>query len=218
LLGNPDLPRVSIVSFGIRHPLEARPLGMLHPNFVVALLGDLFGIQARSGCFCAGPYVHRLVGFDREVSAAHEAEVLRGQTGIKLGYVRLSFNYFLTETAFRYLVDAVRFVAEHGWKLLPLYRFDPASGLWSHRDGARRPAVTLAGLPYAAGELRGFAPRRHAPESVLPGYLEEARRIVRAVEASPPASDPEAPRLTPESERLRWFPLPEDALARLRSG
>jgi selenocysteine lyase/cysteine desulfurase len=218
LLGNPELPRVAIVSLGIRYPLAAHPAGMLHPNFVVALLGDLFGIQARSGCFCAGPYVHRLVGLDRAVSAAHEAEVLRGRTGIKLGYVRLSFNYFLTETAFRYLVDAVGFVAEHGWKLLPLYRFDPESALWSHREDARRPAVTLASLPFAAGELRRALPRRRAPEAVLPGYLEEARRIVRAVEASPPAPDSDPPSLTPEFERLRWFPLPEEALARLRSG
>jgi selenocysteine lyase/cysteine desulfurase len=89
LLGNPDLPRVPIVSFGVRHPLEAHPAGMLHPNFVVALLNDLFGIQARSGCFCAGPYVHRLVGFDLEISAAHEAEAARGNLGIKLGFVRL---------------------------------------------------------------------------------------------------------------------------------
>ncbi|KAJ1487475.1 hypothetical protein T484DRAFT_3629319 [Baffinella frigidus] len=28
----------------------------LHHNFVVALLNDLFGIQSRGGCSCAGPY------------------------------------------------------------------------------------------------------------------------------------------------------------------
>jgi hypothetical protein len=29
---------------------------------VVGLLNDLFGIQARGGCSCAGPYGHRLLG------------------------------------------------------------------------------------------------------------------------------------------------------------
>ena len=38
----------------------------LHHNFVVALLNDLFGIQARGGCSCAGPYGHRLLGIDLE--------------------------------------------------------------------------------------------------------------------------------------------------------
>jgi hypothetical protein len=38
----------------------------LHHNFVVALLNDLFGIQSRGGCSCAGPYGHRLLGIDIE--------------------------------------------------------------------------------------------------------------------------------------------------------
>lgn len=31
----------------------------LHWNFVSMLLSDLFGIQTRSGCMCAGPYSMR---------------------------------------------------------------------------------------------------------------------------------------------------------------
>ena len=34
---------------------------LLHHAYVVALLNDLFGIQARGGCSCAGPYGHRLL-------------------------------------------------------------------------------------------------------------------------------------------------------------
>ena len=52
LLGSTCVPRLSIFSFLIRHP----PTGyFLHHNFVCALLNDLFGIQARGGCACAGP-------------------------------------------------------------------------------------------------------------------------------------------------------------------
>ena len=54
ILGNTTSERLPIVSLGVRH--RGR---LLHHNFVVALLSDLFGIQARSGCFCAGPYLHR---------------------------------------------------------------------------------------------------------------------------------------------------------------
>jgi selenocysteine lyase/cysteine desulfurase len=209
VLGNPDLPRVSIVSFGIRFPRAARPLGMLHPNFVVALLNDLFGIQARSGCFCAGPYAHRLIGLDRETSAAHEAEFLRGHAGIKLGFVRVTFNYLISETVFRYLVDAVEFLAEHAWKLLPLYRFDPSSGRWHHREAPRVARLSLDDLPLTPGLRLAGGPT--APESVLPGHLEDARRLVAALEARPPAPAAPTPSVSDEFERLRWFPLPEEA-------
>ena len=209
VLGNPELPRVPIVSFGIRYPLDARPVGMLHPNFVVALLGDLFGIQARSGCFCAGPYVHRLIDFDLETSAAHEAEVARGRLGIKIGFVRVSFSYLISETVLGYLIEAIDFLADHAWKLLPLYRFDADSGLWHHRDGPRFSPVTLDDL-----RLPGKAEWQRAPESVLPGYLQAARRLVEQMEAAPPVSVPRLD-LPAEFERLRWFPLPSEALARL---
>ncbi len=57
ILGNKEAKRLSIVSFLICHGDR-----FLHHNYVVALLNDLFGIQARGGCSCAGPYGHRLLG------------------------------------------------------------------------------------------------------------------------------------------------------------
>ena len=95
ILGSHDLPRLSIVSFVVRH--EAR---YLHHNFVVAVLNDLLGIQARGGCSCAGPYGHRLLGIDLDTSHAFEREIARGCEGIKPGWVRVNFNYFLTEAEF----------------------------------------------------------------------------------------------------------------------
>ena len=55
--------------------------GCCTPNFVVALLSDLFGIQARSGCFCAGPYIHRMYPIDPAWSAAMHADAVRGRPG-----------------------------------------------------------------------------------------------------------------------------------------
>ena len=81
ILGNPELERLAIVSLGLRHPA-----GLLHANFVVAVLSDLFGIQARSGCFCAGPYIHRMYPIDEQWSAAHGR---RGRQGAHGGQARL---------------------------------------------------------------------------------------------------------------------------------
>ncbi len=68
ILGNLDAPRLSIVSFVVKAPSGR----YLHHNVVVAMLNDLFGIQARGGCSCAGPYGHALLGIDLDRS--HEFE------------------------------------------------------------------------------------------------------------------------------------------------
>ena len=65
ILGNPDPGRrIGIVSFNVRDHRGR----YLHPKFVTTLLNDLFGIQSRAGCSCAGPYGHRLLDIDHEHS------------------------------------------------------------------------------------------------------------------------------------------------------
>jgi selenocysteine lyase/cysteine desulfurase len=213
ILGNPELERLAIVSLGLRHPR-----GLLHSNFVVAALNDLFGIQARSGCFCAGPYVHRMYPVDEVWSERMARETELGHLGAKLSFVRVSFNYFISETVFEYVVGAIHLLANEGWKLLPLYRFDPYTGLWHHESGRPRPPLTLHDVEFASGTMEFRGPRATEPESALPRYLEEARRIIAEVEAAAPAGPLRDPEVTPEFERIRWFPLPGEALAELRGG
>jgi len=52
---------------------------------------------------------------------------------------------------------------------------------------------------------------------VLPGYLEQARRILRDIDGRDDRAEPSDPRMTPRFERIRWFPLPGEALAQLRA-
>ena len=209
VLGSTTAERLSIVSFVVR-----RPGGRyLHHNYVVALLSDLFGIQSRGGCSCAGPYGHRLLGIDIERSHEFEHEITRGCEGIKPGWTRVSFNYFISDAVFRYLVDAVDLVATHGWKLLPEYRFHPITGLWKHHLGAVEPPLRLADLRYdtdvGADRARLVVPdlgRTTAPERALDDYLAEARALL---EAAPEWTESVAAgTLTPEFDRLRWFDLP----------
>ncbi len=209
ILGNLDAERLSIVSFVVR-----RDGGRyLHHNFVVAVLNDLFGIQARGGCSCAGPYGHRLLGIDLERSHEFEREIARGCEGIKPGWTRVSFNYFISETVFRYIVDAVDLVATEGWRLLPLYRFDPVTGLWRHRDGPVEPPFRLTDIAYdeETGELHLPAlPHDRAPESALQGYLEEAQRILAEADG---LADESTADLGADFEHLRWFELPAACVA-----
>jgi selenocysteine lyase/cysteine desulfurase len=206
LLGNPTLPRLSIVSFTVRHDDR-----YLHHNLVVALLNDLFGIQSRGGCSCAGPYGHRLLGIDIETSHAFEREISRGCEGIKPGWVRVNFNYFISEAVFDFLVRAVALVAREGWRLVPWYRFEPATGLWRHAAGSPEPPLSLDDITYDAGGLHYPSHRHHEPESRLIDYLVDAERILAdpvAALGQPPPPEPLA--VGTDFESLRWFWLPDE--------
>jgi hypothetical protein len=210
ILGNLDAYRLSIVSFVVR-----RPAGRyLHHNFVVALLNDMFGIQSRGGCSCAGPYGHRLLGIDIERSHRFEQEIINGCEGIKPGWVRVSFNYFISPAVFDYIVAAVHFVADHGWALLPEYRFDPYSGLWRHKAGVVEPPLRLAQLRYdATGELRWPAHHERAGEDALAGYLEEAAEIAAKLSDHEWSDARASVGISAGFEELRWFDLPDACLA-----
>ena len=200
VLGNTDTDRLSIISFVVR-----RPGGRyLHHNFVVAVLNDLFGIQARGGCSCAGPYGHRLLGIDVERSHAFEREISHGCEGIKPGWVRINFNYFISEPVFRYLVEAVHLTAEFGHRLLPLYTFDASSGLWQHRIGPVEPPLRLSQLRYDdQGRLVYPVHGDRAPESALTGYLKAAEDLLSSLDE--PEFLDAVPGGTPDFEHLRWF-------------
>jgi hypothetical protein len=83
------------------------------------------------------------------------------------------------------------------------------------RERAAAAAATLHDVSFASGTLEFQGPRATEPESALPGYLEEARRIIREVEARHPREPLRDPTVTPEFERVRWFPLPGEALLQL---
>ena len=207
ILGNPALPRLSIVSFTVRH--DGR---YLHHNFVVAVLNDLFGIQSRGGCSCAGPYGHRLLGIDIETSHAFEREISRGCEGIKPGWVRVNFNYFIGAAVFEYIVHAVAMVARDGWRLLPWYRFDPATGMWRHAAGSPEPTLSLLDVRYGTHGITYPAHRHRAGDEALAGYLAEADRILAdpmaALGEPPEPAGP--PHVGDDFESLRWFWLPDE--------
>ncbi len=207
ILGSTTLPRLSIVSIGIRHGS-----GSLHHHFVVSVLNDLFGIQARGGCFCAGPYLQGLSGIDDASVHAMENEVLHGHGGAKLGWFRVNFNYFVSPAVVDYVIDAVHLIARDGHKLLPLYRFDPFTGLWHHRDGRSRPRTSLYDISYAGGAMEFRGKAASAPEGVLAGQLDEARRLVGSLPAQLNRETAiEDPVLPASFEGVRWFPLPGEA-------
>ena len=202
ILGNPDADRLSIVSFVVRHDER-----FLHHNYVVALLNDLFGIQSRGGCSCAGPYGHRLLGIDLETSHEYEKAIEKGCEVIKPGWVRVNFNYFVSERVFDFIIDAVHLVADEGWRMLPYYEFDSVSGLWQHTGGRGEAPLSLSEIDYSSGAMRYEHEPQQDPDHVLADYLDEARRML---DAALPAPAPDPVEFAEEFERLRWFSYPHE--------
>ncbi len=210
ILGSKKLWRLSIISFVVRHGS-----GYLHHDFVAAVLNDLFGIQARSGCSCAGPYGHRLLGIDLETSKEFEREILIGCEGIKPGWVRVNFNYFISEPVFQFVVRAVDLIATHGYKLLPLYNFDRQTGKWRHKSGRADPALSLHDLSYRAGSLQYRSRHATEPEWVLDEYIAQAEQLFEDVVRQARTLQVEETPLSADFEHLRWFPLPSEVLKEL---
>jgi hypothetical protein len=149
ILGNPDpARRIGIVSFNLGDPRGR----YLHPKFVTVLLNDLFGIQSRAGCSCAGPYGHRLLGIDQPTSELYRDWVRKGFQGIKPGWCRVGFHYSMDDIEAAFVMDAVEFIADHGHRFLRLYAFDPTTGAWSHREyHESHAAVSLEAALQATG-------------------------------------------------------------------
>ncbi|RDL44400.1 aminotransferase [Marinomonas piezotolerans] len=167
-LGHQSAPRLSITAFRIR-----TPSGYLHHGFVTAALNDLFGIQVRGGCSCAGPYGHQLLGIDMAESERIQTALKQGEKLVKPGWVRFNFNYFIDEAEAEFILDAIDFIAEQGTALLPFYAYDNQNDLWRFQGHSQAPKA-LDNLLWQANSAP--LPQVHSQERNQ--YLKQAQSIV----------------------------------------
>ena len=172
--------RLPILSFNIRsHTTKL----YLHYNYVSALLNDVFGIQARGGCACAGPYAQTLLNLDELLNDKFESCLQRCSTElIRPGFVRLGLHYTMSDAEVDYVIRAVEWVASgNGDRLLSLYTFDVESGEWVHEDAAwdtNRDWLSLdleSSLVFGNCGGNGGATRSN-PIAMLEKKLEERKR------------------------------------------
>ncbi len=140
---NPE-GRISIMSFNIKSNNR-----YLHHKLVTKLLNDLFGIQSRAGCACAGPYGHKLLNVDGETSLKYRDVVVNGYNSLKPGWVRVNFHYVMSEREVEYICDALEFIGKFGYLFISEYKMDINSGLWVHKNGvADNKIISTYGIEY----------------------------------------------------------------------
>lgn len=230
VLGQPETPRprsprAAIVSFMIRY--GNAPGGLyLHYNYVVALLNDLFGIQARGGCACAGPYGQRLLGLDAATAKAFDEALMHSaQEVLRPGFVRVGVHFTMSTAELELLGSAVDWVARNGWRLLPAYSFCVETGEWHHRLST--PQQDREWLSASAPPVLHSSPLRELETSLKTKEQKVPEDLLAAADTALitsfkgenpiPLSSTRCPLLDADYAHLVWFALPTDAADALRA-
>jgi selenocysteine lyase/cysteine desulfurase len=121
ILGNTQTRRLGVLSVIFRD---------LHHNLAAALFNDLFGIQVRGGCMCAGPYGHLLLNIDETHSAQIRHRLDEGHIGEKPGWVRISLAPTVSEEEFQTLLEAVDHLVKRGHSYMDRYDLCDETGEW----------------------------------------------------------------------------------------
>ncbi|KAG3063179.1 hypothetical protein PC121_g12309 [Phytophthora cactorum] len=226
LLGRQDgaVEQIPVFSFLVRFGDR-----FLHYNFVCALLNDLFGVQTRGGCQCAGPYATRLLGLARRDVLALESALIEKKEMLRPGFTRMSFPYFMSPAELEYVLAAVNFVASDGWKFLPQYKFNHKSGVWKHwtRFTKFPDRKWISHFATALEDKTRSKSLGDDEEETLAAHraenLTEARRLVAEVNTKTVPSQVVAASAAQmleqaDDEALRWFVYPSEAVEALKKG
>ncbi len=168
MIGPKDMEnRLGILSFNIRYKEH-----YLHPRFVTTLLNDLFGIQSRAGCSCAGPYGHILLGIEPTKSDKYRDVIKGGCEAMKPGWVRVNFHYLLESFTYEFVIEALLFISNYGYLFLQDYFVDCKTGNWSHNDKEK-----LVSGDYlsefnidAVMAAKGYEAKRYNKEKAIKSY------------------------------------------------
>ena len=224
-----------VISFMIRAPGGQ---GFLHHNFVCSVLNDVFGIQARGGCACSGPYAQHLLGMSYDLAKEYEdllleddrldrAQLRRGHQEcsqleiLRPGFSRLNLPWFAEEKEIDFILDAVNFVANHGWKLMPQYIFNNETGEWKHHSNqVFKERKWLGNISYTRGRFELLQEEEQVDkvdrDSVCDFDFVMAQAEKLVAEAASTAMKRQVPDQSllfgdEKSARLRWMMLPFEA-------
>jgi len=226
LLGPRGTDKLPIFSFMIYHPISGK---LLHHNFVSKLLNDLFGIQSRGGCACAGPYAQKLMGMDENTALKIENLLLEDQRldrhhlrrykeysdkeVFRPGFTRLNLAYFMSDEEIDFVIKAVTIVAERGWMLMPKYKFNPETGEWwhkKHQEYERKERKWLGSIRYDSGKMVYKKSMESADRTSYKDLIAAAESLLSSARKTTNQGE-QTVLFDEQAEELRWFLLPSEA-------
>ena len=141
MMGNTKCNRLPVISFLINHSQKRfgyQKIKYLHYNFIAALLNDLFGIIGRKA-ENVGMYTLNVLNINHN-EIQHVLSQIRSNNNelARPGVFRINLHFTLNEKELEYIVNAVKYICENGWKFLPIYTVNPETGDFSRRKPQRK--------------------------------------------------------------------------------
>ena len=206
VLGGPNVKRLPIFSFLVKFKDK-----YLHFGFISALLNDLFGIESRGGCACAGPYAIRLLNVSDEQADKYKDFRLDGYEIFFPGFTRLSINYFFSKNTIEYIISALEFISKYAIYFLPLYEFSPYKRIAVYKKSSIFNTTSNGSLNLF--EKSNTVTVKKADQKDLKGYLARAYRSLEEVKGRVIEEKELEPEFVfpDEAEKMRWFVMPNEA-------
>lgn len=118
-----DENRLGVITFNLKG---------FHHALVASILSYEAGIGVRHGCFCAHPYIKKLLGITEEQSRKLKAEIRRSYKANLPGAIRISFGFYNTQEDVDRLIEALEKISKNEYK--GKYRMDPKLGEFLPED------------------------------------------------------------------------------------
>ena len=117
-----------------RLPIISFYIDDLHYNLAVKLLNDLYGIQTRGGCSCAGTYGHLLLKVDQYYSKKITEKINKGDLTEKPGWIRASFHPTMTDEEVLFVLNSIKELATDFKKYEKDYNYNPKTNNFYHKS------------------------------------------------------------------------------------
>lgn len=117
--------RLGVFSFYLEH---------IHFNLVVKLLNDMYGVQVRGGCACAGTYGHFLLDVSYDKSRKITDLINHGDLSQKPGWIRASLHPTMTDEELDLLIFAVDDISRNYRRWENDYVYDRHTNEFHHRN------------------------------------------------------------------------------------
>lgn len=108
LLASTQASRLPVFSFTVN---DGAGNLVSHRDFTKSL-SDIYGIQARSGWACAGPYSHRLLDISTEKSCEIREQIHQKSSFERPGFIRLNLSYTMSDETVDYILNSVEELAQ----------------------------------------------------------------------------------------------------------